>query len=147
VLGAAVACAITEADVLHLQVRRDRRGGRRLHAAVSLANGARPTAWLGACAAAMALVALGVAIAVYEGGWQLTRLLGEAVRGNPAGPIGVTVALIGATSVTALPDPDRRGRPVVTGGGPARTVRRTTACPVWWEEAFRCGAGTACRES
>jgi diguanylate cyclase (GGDEF)-like protein len=79
------------------------------HAAVSLGDGDRPAVWLGAYGAALVLnalgvVAIGVVIAVHEGGWNLTRLLREAVTGNPAGPIVVTVALIGVTSVTAVPE-------------------------------------------
>jgi diguanylate cyclase (GGDEF)-like protein len=79
------------------------------HAAVSLADGNRPTIWLGAYAAAFLLnalgvVAIGVVIAVYEGNLHLAPLLREAVTGNPAGPIVVTVALVAVTSWTAVAD-------------------------------------------
>jgi diguanylate cyclase (GGDEF)-like protein len=79
------------------------------HAAVSLGDGHWKAVWLGAYAAAFVLnalgvIAIGVVIAVHEGGWHSTRLMREAVTGNPAGPIVVTVALIGVTSVTAVPD-------------------------------------------
>jgi diguanylate cyclase (GGDEF)-like protein len=75
--------------------------------AVSLADGNPPVIWLGAYAAgfavnALGVLAIGVVIAVYEGGLRPVPLLREAVTGNPAGPIVVTVALVAVTSWTAL---------------------------------------------
>jgi diguanylate cyclase (GGDEF)-like protein len=79
------------------------------HAAVSLADGRTPAIWLGAYAAAFVLnalgvIAVGIVIAVYEGGVHPTALLRDAVTGNPAGPVIVTVALVAVTSWTAAPD-------------------------------------------
>ncbi|MCU1605002.1 MAG: diguanylate cyclase/phosphodiesterase & domain with sensor(s) [Modestobacter sp.] len=79
------------------------------HTAVSLADGNGPALWLGAYTAAFALdalgvVAIGVVIAVYDGGFRLAALLRQAVTGNPAGPIVVTVALVAVTCWTAVAD-------------------------------------------
>jgi diguanylate cyclase (GGDEF)-like protein len=78
------------------------------HAVTSLAHGTGPAVWLGAYAASFAFNALGVVaidlvIAVYEGGLHPVRLLREAVIGNPAGPIVVTVALVAVASLSAAP--------------------------------------------
>ncbi|MCW2619801.1 MAG: putative Diguanylate cyclase/phosphodiesterase [Modestobacter sp.] len=79
------------------------------HAAVSLADGRTPVIWLGAYAAAfvfnaLGFIAVGIVIAVYEGGVHPAALLRDAVTGNPAGPVIVTVALVGVTTLTAVAD-------------------------------------------
>ncbi|TFV83349.1 bifunctional diguanylate cyclase/phosphodiesterase [Blastococcus sp. CT_GayMR20] len=76
------------------------------HGFVELSDGNQLVVWLGAYAAAVALnalgdVAVGVVIAVHEGGVNAGRLLREAVVGAPAGPVVVIVALAGVTSWTA----------------------------------------------
>jgi diguanylate cyclase (GGDEF)-like protein len=78
-------------------------------AAISLADGVPSVVWVGTYVAAFLLnalgtVAIGVVIAVYEDGLRPGSLLREAVVGNPAWPVVVTVALVAVTSWTAVPD-------------------------------------------
>jgi diguanylate cyclase (GGDEF)-like protein len=79
------------------------------HAVRALADGSTPVSWLGAYAAAFLLnalgvLAVGVVIAVHEGGFHLAPLLRESVTGSPAAPIVVTVALVAVTCGAAVPD-------------------------------------------
>jgi diguanylate cyclase (GGDEF)-like protein len=52
-------------------------------------------------ASAVGIIAIGLVIAVYEGGLRPKALLREAVLGQPAGPMAVTIGLIAVTSLSA----------------------------------------------
>src|SRR4051812_13494093 len=70
------------------------------------AHGAVPGTWLAAYAAAgvanaVTAVGIGLVIAGYEGGLRPRRLLWDAVAGQPAMPIVVTIALVAVTSLAA----------------------------------------------
>jgi diguanylate cyclase (GGDEF)-like protein len=69
---------------------------------------AGPRDWLAAYAAALVangvgVLALGVVMAIYEGGLHVTLLLREAVLGQPTAPLVVTLALVAVSSLSADP--------------------------------------------
>ena len=85
-----------------------------------------PQQWLAAYAAAflancLGAVAIGTVIAIYEGGLKLVPLLREAVAGQPASPLVVTLALVACISLEA----DRQsGWLLIASGGVLLLVYR-----------------------
>jgi diguanylate cyclase (GGDEF)-like protein len=67
-----------------------------------------PLAWLGAYAGPIAancvgVVALALVVAIYEGDFQLRRVLRDMVTGDPAAPVLVTVGLVAVSSLSYSP--------------------------------------------